>query len=313
MGCAMSLSLHSVINEYVKYQENRVLSCEISKVYFNEIKRSMNKFSEGVLDKPLTELKYRDIEFLKNRLGVKYAPKTVNKWVYEVKTFLKWCVLMEYLEHTNMGNVKGVKSQRKDIKPFTLDEISRVLDSLKGHNETIYLLIATAFYTGMRPSELLAMRWENLCTETWSYRIDSAMVESVLKGTKTGSERIINLIKPLQSIFTKVGVKQEGFIFLNQYGKPYTTMHSICKYYWKPLLKELDIEYRPVHRCRHTYTVLSIQAGEDLNFISSQLGHTSLEMLIKHYGSYIQRFNPKRVLKIESLFTNYLQNNIVMC
>lgn len=79
-----------------------------------------------------------------------------------------------------------------------------------------------------------------------------------------------------------------SFIFLNSDGKPYTSSHSIIRYYWKPVLKKLGIEYHIPYQCRHTFAVLSLKLGDDPEDVAKQLGHTSLQLLFTRYARFIK-------------------------
>jgi integrase len=41
---------------------------------------------------------------------------------------------------------------------------------------------------------------------------------------------------------------------------------------------------RKLTQCRHTYATLLLRAGEEMRFVASQMGHTTLAMLIRHYA-----------------------------
>ena len=38
---------------------------------------------------------------------------------------------------------------------------------------------------------------------------------------------------------------------------------------------------------RHTFATLALQSGEQLGWVSKQLGHTTDEMVIRHYAKFI--------------------------
>jgi len=58
---------------------------------------------------------------------------------------------------------------------------------------------------------------------------------------------------------------------------------------WYKLLNDLNIEYRDIKNCRHTFAVNAIESKAfTLQEIASLLGHGSLKMLIEHYAKWIK-------------------------
>ena len=48
---------------------------------------------------------------------------------------------------------------------------------------------------------------------------------------------------------------------------------------------------RPIGQTRHTYAVLMLQRGAPLAWLKRQMGHTTLQMLIRHSGETMQAHN----------------------
>jgi hypothetical protein len=42
-----------------------------------------------------------------------------------------------------------------------------------------------------------------------------------------------------------------------------------------------------MYQTRHTFATLALQSGEQIGWVSKQLGHTSDEMVIRHYAKFI--------------------------
>ena len=51
-----------------------------------------------------------------------------------------------------------------------------------------------------------------------------------------------------------------------------------------PTLARAGLRRIRFHDLRHTYTTLLIAQGENIKFIQSQLGHSSIEMTMDRYG-----------------------------
>jgi integrase len=54
-----------------------------------------------------------------------------------------------------------------------------------------------------------------------------------------------------------------------------------------------SLRHRNLYQCRHTYAALQLSRGENPQYVAHQMGHTNLEMIIRHYARWSRR--PERV------------------
>jgi len=57
---------------------------------------------------------------------------------------------------------------------------------------------------------------------------------------------------------------------------------------WKPALSKAGLRLRTTYQTRHTFASLMLSYGEDPLWVARMLGHTSTEMLYRHYGKFIR-------------------------
>ncbi len=92
------------------------------------------------------------------------APKTVNDYLEAVRCFFNWLIKNERVQVNPLVTVEKVKTegrQTRERRSFTVDEVKRLL-AAAGERKTIYLMAA---HTGLRRSELAALRWADLHLE----------------------------------------------------------------------------------------------------------------------------------------------------
>lgn len=81
---------------------------------------------------------------------------------------------------------------------------------------------------------------------------------------------------------------QLGRVFHNpQTDKPWETSQQIRRTQWMHILKKAGIRYRNTYQTRDTYASMMLSQGENIMWVSKQLGHVDVEMVIKTYGRWI--------------------------
>ncbi len=183
----------------------------------------------------------------------------------------------------------------ENVDPFTLEEMATILrhaaDIPQLHN-----LIEFAFWTGMRTSELIALRWNRVDLDAGTVRVAMAKVRGKLKRpkTKAGRRTIVLLpaahaaLKRQKAITGKAGKE----VFLDpRHCEPWASDKPIRENFWRPLLKQAGIRYRKPYQTRHSYASMMLSAGENPLWVAAQMGHEDWGMIRKHYGRWIPDFD----------------------
>ena len=69
--------------------------------------------------------------------------------------------------------------------------------------------------------------------------------------------------------------------------KPWETSQQIRRTAWIPTLKKAGVRYRNPYQTRHTYASMMLSKGENIMWVSKQLGHVDVEMVMRSYGRWI--------------------------
>jgi len=184
--------------------------------------------------------------------------------------------------------------KRDFVDPFTQEEQEAIVINSPGH---LGNMIQFAFWTGMRTSELCALRWSDINWEKSKIKIERAKTQYATQDetTKTlAGTRQVKLLAPALDALLKQ--KELTFpnnrhinrhIFLNPHDElPWKGDDPIRKA-WTRALKKADVRYRNPYQTRHTYASLMLSAGELLPWISSQMGHSTTAQTTKAYARYI--------------------------
>ena len=81
-------------------------------------------------------------------------------------------------------------------------------------------------------------------------------------------------------------------VFLNEVGGP-VDLTNFRDRNWKRILVRRRLRARTIYQCRHTFAALQLSRGENPQYVAHQMGHTNLEMIIRHYARWSRK--PERV------------------
>ena len=63
---------------------------------------------------------------------------------------------------------------------------------------------------------------------------------------------------------------------------------------WKHILKRAKVRYRNPYQTRHTYASHLLSGGENPLFVAQQMGHKTTEMIMRHYGRWVEQGEQKQ-------------------
>lgn len=163
----------------------------------------------------------------------------------------------------------GTKPQSDIHSMFTPEEIQRLFNSVFSEEwaDTVLILI----YTGMRPSELLSVKTENVHLEE----------RYVIAGLKTaaGKNRIIPISDKVLP-FIKKRYNASNTFLIEENNRPVS--YSKYKTAFNALMKHLCMEHLP-HDGRHTFASMANSAGINAVSVKLIMGHASQDITEKVY------------------------------
>ena len=177
-----------------------------------------------------------------------------------------------------MELVEAPKLIRKLPDVLTLQNIEKILESidLSTYEGTRNRAILETLYScGLRVSELTNLSIQNLF-------LDIGFIKVLGKGSK---ERLVPIGKPAIKFITiyineyrnsmKIKEGNEGFLFLNRYGKKLT--RNMIFIIVKDLSKKIELNKTiSPHTFRHSFATHMIEGGADLRAVQEMLGHESI-------------------------------------
>ncbi|WQR89459.1 site-specific integrase [Helicobacter pylori] len=256
---------------------------------FNTILKLMNIKESSKVSKITKE---SVINYHNNALK-KYKKNTLMSLNALLKSFLEFCEQEGYTEKTPYFKItmKNAKDGEK-INPFSLNEIKAILKSTSDLRLKAFL--TTAFFTGLRTGEQLALLWSDVDFKDKKINIDKSLnLSGVITSPKNKpSIREVDLLEPVEKILKELKASEptnKKMIFLNI---PKRTQYFQLMF--KKLLESLNLKDRKLYTTRHTFASLMLSQGEEAMWVSKTLGHKDLNTTYKTYSHYIPQQEKER-------------------
>lgn len=191
-------------------------------------------------------------------------------------------------DHIKIAKKSDNRKKHKDVLPFSPNELAKIRKETSGTEKAIITLLSE---TGLRSSEWVALKKEDVCLINLEVSIYDAVVYGETKCTKTAAgQRTIAITQELADLLEiEMDKHDEEYVFVNDQGKRWNA-DSFRKHRWSKIIKRAGVRYRYPYQLRHTFATKLISQGENLWKISKLMGHASPQQLFGHYGNYIEAY-----------------------
>ncbi|MGO3727053.1 tyrosine-type recombinase/integrase [Pseudoalteromonas sp. SD03] len=259
-----------------------------------------------------------------------YARRTIKNFMEIINPTIKLLTNSGYLKSNPLGNKGFPVANNKPPEVFTVNDIRRLITIDKSFRTEI-LLIQFALLTGLRIGELLALNEEGFNRENGQYLVEFTLAMGGYKVTKTtSSRRLIDLSENAISILEQlillakqrrtsiVNVTQRDNITVQSYTRTMLAFNSkrneIFNHvddfkadFFKAHCQSRGIKYIAPKNLRHTFASQLLTKGIPLAWVAKQMGHTTKEMIEKHYGVWIKEDATETYDKVEEHFSKYFE------
>jgi integrase len=153
------------------------------------------------------------------------------------------------------------------------------------------LALALYLFTGLRRGEGLGLTWNNVFPDDGHLIVTHSVGR--YGGTKpktTASRRKVQFGPRVRAELLAQRRRVElssAYVFPNQAGSA-LNQRWLAQELWRRVLERARVQYRPIGQTRHTYAVMMLQRGAPLAWLQRQMGHSTMQMLIRHYWRYMQ-------------------------
>ena len=202
---------------------------------------------------------------------------------------------------------KAIKREQEEMSTWTGAQLRAFLtwdrDTLKDDVHTLWWLIA---HTGLRRSEVLALRWADVDFDGQRIRVRRALDTGLpaarraeVKGTKSGRARVVDvdtetvkMLKRWRSERASLALdftRADAVVFGTLDGSPRNPI-SLSQMFSRRVAKArqaLGFDALPeitLHGLRHTHATVLLEAGENPKVVQERLGHTTFATTMDIYS-----------------------------
>src|SRR5829696_4855066 len=239
------------------------------------------------------------LEAMPTEVVVDHAAQYIHATLHKA---LDQAVKWRLIPYNVSDAVAKPRQKRSERDALTLRQVLNFFEVAKGDRfEALYML---AVFTGMRPGEVLALRWSDLVLDDPepAARVRRSISKDdngrlVIKSTKTEKGRAIALLPQVVEALQTHRKQQaeqrlrysglwrdEDLIFSSKTGGP-MSWNNLVKRNLKPLMSAAGLPQgtRP-YDLRHTFATLILEQGENPKVVQEVLGHSRITHTMDTYS-----------------------------
>ena len=249
------------------------------------------------------------------------SARTIRYTHAVLRSALRQAVRWQVLLNDPTQSVQLPRQQHREMRVLTTEQartfLKIALATPQGHIFTV------ALTTGMRPSEYLALCWQDIDWEHGTVSIVRTLERNngqwrFAETKRVRSRRVVklqdwvlSLLKKLRSARTQgttstnVQIGSMGLIFVTAAGQPINEDYLVKKHF-KPILRQAGLPDIRLYDLRHTTATLALTVGIPPKVVSEQLGHASAAFTLDTYSHVLPHMQEEAAAKMEAALLNGL-------
>jgi integrase len=223
--------------------------------------------------------------------------------------------------HRKRADTMSLAERQKKIRPLSREQLAALLavtldrvasvermqideDSTEEHQNVLRAarrdaaLFMTLADTGVRPGEVLGLRWDDFDSATRAMRIERAISLRAVKPTKTEESRTVDLTQRLTDAMNRwqaiceadalaAGGDVVPWIFPSEANTPLEAAALYRRF--RSLLSRAGLPRFRLYDLRHTFATHLLELGAPITYVAAQLGHAKPTTTLAHYAHWIPR------------------------
>ena len=241
----------------------------IKKIIINQLAEKFGAVDLGEFTTSLVE------SYLSEGLEEGLKPATVNRRLACLKHMFRKAYEWSNCSEVKLKQIRKVKFFRENnqrVRYLEPEECQALIQVCEKYPRLRHLkpIIITAMNTGMRRSEVLALKWEQL-----DFR--SGVIN--LCDKSSGEVRQIPINDVLAEAFREIVRKFDSpFVFVDSRGKPFKHIREA----FASACRRIGLKDFRFQDLRHTFASHLVKAGIEISTVSKLLGHKSMAMALRY-------------------------------
>ena len=241
------------------------------------------------------------------------SPRTIEYTNAVLQSAFRHAVRWKMLFEDPCVGVDLPRMKRREMEALSVEECRRFLAAASESNW--FGLFALALTTGMRPSEYLALKWNDIDWERGTASVCRTIQRAgsvwILEDTKRKrSRRLVKLQGFVLGALERVRNSkmppaecepsaEHELIFRSDAGTP--LRQRTVKREFRRILEAAGLRPIRLYDLRHTAATLAVAAGVSVKVISDQLGHASISFTLERYCHVLPSIQDEAAARVERL------------
>lgn len=258
------------------------------------------------VDGPVLNALYAELMRSGRRRGAgrSLSPTTIRRVHATLRRAFKDAVRWGLLEKNPVLSCDPPRLARNNaMRTWTLEQLREFLRFTRSDEwRELWLLLAT---TGMRRSEALGLRWDNVALETRVVAIRQTLVLvggslHMSEPKSARSRRVIVLDETTADALEKLRRRSgTDLVFAAPDGSPLHPGGVSTRF--RQLVAASGLPKIRLHDLRHTYATLALQAGIHPKIVSERLGHSTIALTLDVYSHALPTMQQEAADRVASL------------
>jgi len=201
-----------------------------------------------------------------------------------------------------------VEDTREKVSALTDEEVRDLLAAAKEHLPRFHPFLLTAFRTGMRQGELVALEWSSIDWRGKFIEVGRSYRKGLFSTTKSGKIRRVDMSDQLAVVLEEHRKRIAAAALKSGRAMPELVFPAPG---WSPMdpsnirrdfnfvLTKAKLRRIRFHDARHTFASLLLRKGESPVYVQHQLGHHDISMTVGTYGHLIPGENRQAVNRLD--------------
>ena len=252
------------------------------------------------------------------------SPRSVRHHHMVLHCALQSAVKWGLIQRNPADAVTPPKAHKPEIQTWDEYEICRFLETTR--ESTYYPIFYLALFTGLRRSELLALRWQDVDSIYCQIYVSRSMHHlktgelifrqpKSTKGNRTValSPSTIEMLREYrekraaEAVMLEKPITDNDLVFCHPNGSP--LLPDTISHAWDKAVRRAGLRVIRLHDARHTHASYMLKQGIHPKVVQERLGHSSIQVTLDTYSHVAPGIQEKAAARLDDVFKTERRND----